>query len=44
MADDLGIESLMSKSANDTLQKALHEGFADNMVPELVSFFEKKFD
>ncbi|GLR70560.1 NAD(P)-dependent oxidoreductase [Agaribacter marinus] len=42
MANDLGVDSLMSTAAQNTLQQALTQGFADNMVPELVSFFEKK--
>ncbi|MCF2947661.1 NAD(P)-dependent oxidoreductase [Paraglaciecola aquimarina] len=44
MADDLGVDSIMAKSANNTLNQAMNDGFSDNMVSELVSFFEKKFD
>ncbi|MDU0353841.1 NAD(P)-dependent oxidoreductase [Paraglaciecola aquimarina] len=43
MAEDLGIDSIMSKSANNTLTQAVEQGYSENMVPELVSFFEKKF-
>jgi 3-hydroxyisobutyrate dehydrogenase-like beta-hydroxyacid dehydrogenase len=44
MADDLGVESIMSKSARTALTSAIDEGMGDNLVPEMVNFFEKKFN
>lgn len=44
MADDLGVDSIMSKSAKAALNAAKEAGFSDSMVPEMVSFFKKQYD
>lgn len=44
MAGDLGVSSIMSKSAQTALLKAKEQGFGDNLVPEMVTFFENQFE
>lgn len=43
MADALGVESMMSLSAQKTLRQAQADGWGDRMVPELVDYFAEKF-
>jgi len=43
MADDLGVESIMSGGANTAMTTAIDEGQGDDMVSEMVDFFAKRF-
>lgn len=43
MADALGVESIMSTSAQTSLGHAKADGWGDRMVPELVDYFAEKF-
>ena len=43
MADDFGVPSQMSVGTKNTLGLAKATGWADKMVPEMVSFFENLF-
>ncbi|MFK5980189.1 MAG: NAD(P)-dependent oxidoreductase [Rhizobiaceae bacterium] len=43
MADDFGVPSQMSIGTKNTLGLAKATGWADKMVPEMVSYFEKLF-
>ena len=43
MANDLGADTIMSSSANQALSMALEQGMGDNLVPEMVDFYSKRF-
>lgn len=43
MADDLGVDSIMSKATTTALKTAVDDGFSDNLVPEMVTFFKQKY-
>lgn len=43
MADELGVNSMMSTAANTVLSKAKEAGFAECLVPEMVTFFENEY-
>lgn len=43
MADELGVNSMMSTAANTALSKAKDAGFAECLVPEMVTFFENEY-
>lgn len=43
MADDLGVESVMSVGARRALSDAVDEGFGDLLVPQMVDVFVKRF-
>lgn len=43
MADEMGMPSQMSGAAKNALGLAIADGFGDNMVSEMVTYFEKLF-
>tara|TARA_R110002126_G_scaffold27492_9_gene92257 strand:- start:443 stop:1330 length:888 start_codon:yes stop_codon:yes gene_type:complete len=43
MANDFGVNSMMSTAANTALSKAKEAGFAECLVPEMVTFFENEY-
>ncbi|WP_162652730.1 NAD(P)-dependent oxidoreductase [Lentilitoribacter sp. Alg239-R112] len=43
MAEDLGVDSIMSKAAKNAMSAAIEDGYADNLVPEMVTFFKQKY-
>ena len=43
MAQDLGADTLMSACANEALTTAVEQGMGDNLVPQMVDFFAKRF-
>lgn len=43
MAEALGVESIMSKSAREALGAALEEGRGDDLVPQMVEFYSARF-
>ena len=43
MADELGVNSIMSTAANNALSKAKDAGFSECLVPEMVTFFENEY-
>jgi 2-hydroxy-3-oxopropionate reductase len=44
MADDAGVDSIMSKCALAALNEARDNGRADDMVSQMVDFYAAKFD
>lgn len=43
MAEQAGVDSIMSKSAFEALTAANENGFGERMVPEMVDFFAERF-
>ncbi|MGE4634290.1 MAG: NAD(P)-dependent oxidoreductase [Arenicellales bacterium] len=43
MAQDLGANTIMSACANEALTTAVEQGMGDNLVPQMVDFFVKRF-
>ena len=43
MAQDLGADTIMSACANEALTTAVEQGMGDNLVPQMVDFFAKRF-
>ena len=43
MADDLGVESVMSTGARRALGDAVEDGFGDLLVPQMIDVFAKRF-
>lgn len=43
MAENLGVDSIMSKATTNALKTAVDDGFADSLVPEMVTFFKQKY-
>ncbi len=43
MAQDLGANTIMSACANEALTTAVEQGMGDNLVPQMVDFFAKRF-
>ncbi|MEM8630879.1 MAG: NAD(P)-dependent oxidoreductase [Pseudomonadota bacterium] len=43
MADELGAATIMSKSAREALSTALEDGHGDDLVPQMVDFYAKRF-
>ena len=43
MAEQAGVDSIMSKSAFEVLTAANENGFGERMVPEMVDFFAERF-
>ena len=43
MAQDLGADTIMSGCANEALTTAVEQGMGDNLVPQMVDFFAKRF-
>ena len=43
MAEQAGVDSIMSKSAYEALKAATDSGFGERMVPEMVDFFAGRF-
>ena len=43
MADDLGVDSIMSRSARDGLTAAVEAGMGEAMVSEMVAFYAKHY-
>jgi len=43
MANDLGVETIMSTGASTALTAAVEEGRGDQMVSEMVDFFARRF-
>ena len=43
MAEQAGVDSIMSKSAFEALTAANENGFGEQMVPEMVDFFAERF-
>lgn len=43
MAEDLGVDSMMSKATKSSMNAAIEDGFADNLVPEMLTFFKQKY-
>lgn len=43
MAEELGVESIMSACAHQGLNAALEDGRGDDLVPQMVDFYAKRF-
>ena len=43
MAQDLGVDSMMSKATKNALNTAVEDGFSENLIPEMVTFFKQKY-
>ncbi|WP_226780245.1 NAD(P)-dependent oxidoreductase [Oceaniglobus trochenteri] len=43
MAEDAGVDSIMSTSARTALSRAVDEGWGDRLVSEMVDFYSEKF-